>query len=145
MRVVVVAGALCLALVGACGTDGSPLARRPEVGGGGFGDGGGMGGAGATATTSVGEGGAGGIVEPPGPTRLTVVNGIVDAEAARFCFVPFPDGTSPGAPWPGPEGLGYARAARPDLATVIPAGTDVEVIAVAGALDQEGGASCDRS
>lgn len=131
------------AVVVACGDGTSPLARDPDSGAGGLG--GGVGGSDATSTTSSGQGGVGGVVEPPGPTKVTIVNGIVDADAVRFCFRPFPEGDSGLQPWPGPNGLGYARAGvLTSNETVIPAGTDAEAFVVTGDLAQIGGSNCDQ-
>lgn len=70
---------------------------------------------------------------------------MVDADAVRFCFRPFPDADAGLQPWPGPTGLGYARAGVLDtISAVIPEGTDVEAFVVAGDLGQVGGANCDQ-
>lgn len=131
------------AVVAACGDGSSPLARGPDGGAGGVGGGGG--GSEATSTTTSGQGGVGGVVEPPGPTTVTLVNGVVDADAVRFCFRPFPGADTGLQPWPGPSGLGYARSGVLDtIAQVIPAGSDVEAFVVAGDLGQVGGANCDQ-
>lgn len=130
------------AVIAACGDGSSPLARDPDGGAGGVGGGGGSE---ATSTTSTGQGGVGGVVEPPGPTTVTLVNGIVDDDAVRFCFRPFPSADTGLLPWPGPTGLGYARAGVLDsITSVIPAGSDVEAFVVGGALEQVGAANCDQ-
>jgi hypothetical protein len=74
----------------------------------------------------------------PGPTELTVVNGVVDYPAVRFCFLP--DDT----PWPaGTAGLAFAHGAPiAPLAPTIPAGADVTPWAIAGDLTQTAGKTC---
>jgi len=108
---------------------------------GGGGAGGAAGGAGGATSSSSGTGG---VIEPSGPTRLTVVNGIVDHDATRHCFLPYPDGSGSSAlPWPGVEGLPYARGAVVDLASnVVPGEGDVEVVVFGGTLSLTGGESC---
>src|SRR5690242_16122543 len=56
------------------------------------------------------DGAGGGVVEPSGPTQLTIVNGVNDYDAIRLCFVPYPDGDgSEVSPWPaGAQGLTFA-------------------------------------
>jgi len=127
----------CVAVLhGGCSSDHSRLEKTP--GGGGAGPGG-EGGAPPT-TSSGGSGGGGGIEEPPGPTKLTVVNGIVDYDAIRLCFMPYPDGGAV-QPWPGTAGLGYAEAAAIDpIHDVVPDDVDVEIVVIAGAL---GGTDCE--
>ena len=118
----------------ACGDGTSPLAKGE--GGGGAGATGGAGGDPATSTTTTGgSGGTGGIEEPPGPTKLTLVAGIVNAAAIRVCFVA--DGGPALAPFPGPEGLPYARSAVLD-----PPEGEVEMFVIAGDLGATGGMSC---
>jgi hypothetical protein len=134
----------------ACGKDHSWLALTTGgadagAAGAGAAAGGTAGGSGGGGTSASGNGGsAGSIVEPDGPQRLTLVNGIVDSDAIRLCFTPYPDGPTPGAePWPGIEGLPFARAVVvASIATVIPAATDVEVLLVAGELSHTGGKTC---
>ena len=83
-------------------------------------------------------------MEPPGPTTLTVVNGVVDRDAVRFCFDAYPDPQPGSLPWPGVEGLPYARGtAVVELETLLPADDDVEVIVISGDLPATGGLSCD--
>jgi hypothetical protein len=142
MRGLAFVSALLAALVPAalgCGGDHSRLAK--SEGGGGSGGGGGAG-SGASSSQSVGGGGTL-PVEPEGPTKLTVVNGIADYDAVRLCFVPYPDGSG-GTPWPGASGLAFAESAVLDPATgPIPRGSDVEVIAMTGDLDATSGMDCD--
>ncbi len=130
-----------LALLG-CSGDHDRLAKTDSTttSAGGGGAGGAAGGAGGATTSS----GTGGIVEPAGPTRLTVVNGIVDHDAIRHCFLPYPDGTGSDAlPWPGVEGLPYSRGASIDpIATVVPEEGDVELIVFGGSLAPTGGETC---
>ncbi|MEM1031715.1 MAG: hypothetical protein AAGN82_15295 [Myxococcota bacterium] len=141
-----VAGLLGVGLVtAACSGDGSPLARRPDGGAGGTMAEGGGGGADAVTSSTTGQGGSGGVVEPPGPTRITVVHGVVDADAVRFCFRPFPAIASGLQPWPGPTGLSYARAGVLDPTDgSLPADGDVEVFIVAGDLAAAAGSNCDE-
>jgi hypothetical protein len=104
-------------------------------------------GSGGSSASSSGSGGTGGgIVEPTGPLRLTLVDGIVDSDAIRLCFAPYPDGPTPGAqPWPGAEGLPFARAVVVEsIATIIPAETDVEVRLLAGQLSLSAGKTCQQ-
>lgn len=106
---------------------------------------GGAGGAVATGGSSkVGGFGGGGPVEPDGPTKLTVVNGIVDDVAVRFCFVPYPDGATDEVLWPASEaGLAFAQAATIDLSgDVLPKLTDFELVIVAGDLGETAGMDC---
>jgi hypothetical protein len=102
----------------------------------------GMGGAGGTGPTTTGpsSGGSGGIEEPPGPTKLTVVNGIADHDAIRLCFVPYPDG--PGSEMPWPASLDFAAGTSVEPTDVVPPGTDVEVVVVAGSLGSTTGKTC---
>jgi hypothetical protein len=138
---VFVSGGIAAIVAIACSGDHSRLAKE-EVGSGGGGAGG-MGGA-ASSSASTGSGGTGGIVEPPGPTKLTVVNGIVDHDALRLCFVPYPDGPGGELPWPGVEGLPYARGAAIDVEAVTAEDADVEVVIAAGTLSATGGKSCEE-
>ena len=93
-------------------------------------------------STSSGDGGAsstgtgtGGTSEPPGPTRVTVVNGVNDYDAIRVCFLPYPAGDPAAKPWPTTaSGLLFAHAAVLDLAVDIPASTDVQPTIFAGDL-----------
>lgn len=108
-------------------------------GGGGAGTGGegGAGGGASGTTTSTSSGGV--IAEPDGPTRLTVVNGVVDAPSIRLCFVAWPDPAGDVLPWPAePIDFGAAAAITlPDAA--IPSGSDVLVAVVSG---DAGGVDC---
>jgi hypothetical protein len=125
-----------------CGGNHDRLAKEDTTSSAG---GGGVGGEGGTTTsTTGGMGGAGGIVEPPGPTTLTVVNGIVDADAVRLCFEAFPDPEPGTLPWPGVAGLPFARGAVVDpLEDLVPEDGDVEVLLVAGDLSASGGQTCE--
>ncbi len=136
-----VAIALAAALVGACSGDHDRLAKG-QGGSGGSGTGSG-GDTTSTSTSTSGSGGGGGIVEPPGPTRLTVVNGVVDHDAVRFCFLPYPDpGGSAVLPWPGVEGLPFARGAAIEPDEAVPFEGDVELVIMAGSLAATGGKDC---
>jgi hypothetical protein len=146
-----IAGIAAVALAGSCSEETSRLAKDDTVAGSGGGLGGsageggagGSGGAGAAGGASSSSGGPGGIVEPAGETKLTVVNGVVDQDAVRFCFVPFPAGATSEQPWPGAQGLSFAGAeVVSDLSGVIPSGVDVEVQLVAGDLGQAAGLDC---
>jgi hypothetical protein len=100
--------------------------------GGAGGLGGAGGGDGGAASTSVSSSSGGVITEPDGPTRLTVVNGVVDAPTIRLCFVAWPEPASDVQPWPtSPISFGRAAAlALPDA--TIPSGSDVLVAVVSG-------------
>ncbi len=105
---------------------------------------GGMGGDAPSSSSAGGMGGSGGIVEPPGPTKLTFINGIADADAARFCFLEYPDPAAGVLPWPDVSGLAFAQSAVIDLDDeLVPAGSDVEVLAIGGQLGASGGMTCE--
>lgn len=108
----------------------------------------GAGGAGGDATTSSGSGGAGtGGVDagPPGPTELTIVNGVADYDAIRICFVPYPEGPG-GMPWPSTTaGLAFAGARVIDrIDQVLPSDVDVRPYVLAGDLAETAGKTCDQ-
>ncbi|MEZ4441570.1 MAG: hypothetical protein R3B72_20895 [Polyangiaceae bacterium] len=133
----------CLALLPpvGCGDHGR-LEKDPTTSAGGGGAG--MGGDPTTTTTTTGAGGVGGVIEPPGPTTLTVVNGVVDSDAVRLCFLAYPDPQAGALPWPGVEGLPFARGAVIDpIAPTVPSDGDVEIRVVGGDLSATGGQSCD--
>lgn len=89
----------------------------------------------ASSSSSAGAGGA--DAGPSGPTELTVVDGINDYDAVRFCFLPGD------APWPAAAtGLPFAQGQAVDLATEIPAGADVVPWVIAGDLTQTAGKTC---
>ncbi len=123
-----------------CAGDHDRLKKDDAATGGEGGEGGGMGG--ALPTTTTGGGGTGGTIEPPGPPQLTFVNGTVDEDAIRVCFVPYPGGASNEMPWPEQDRMAYARGEAIALAAAIPNGTDVEIVLVAGALNDTIGRSC---
>lgn len=141
MRFVELLGGLCaiVALIGvACDGDHDRLKKEDPIGGQG-----GVGGSGGDpSTTTTGGGGSGGIEEPPGPPQLTLVNGTVDEDAIRLCFVPYPDGPSSETPWPTSERLAYARGEVVAIEDVIPPNTDVEVVLIAGAFANTDGLTC---
>lgn len=124
----------CAALLAACegshtdlGQDTSSAAStggaEPVAGGGGAGG---------------GEGGAPVVEEPDGPASMTIVNGIVDRDAMRMCFLKSPrDANDPAEPWP-TGALEYATAAT---APPLPEG-DVELVVLTGDLDAIGASSC---
>ncbi|MBI4703244.1 MAG: hypothetical protein HY744_19175 [Deltaproteobacteria bacterium] len=151
------AGTLACALVPACSADHSLLARRdggPAAGGAGMGGAaaGGAGAAGSGAesgggTAAVGGSGGGGeYPEPPGPTRLTLVNGVVDTTAIRLCFAPYPPGSGPSLdPWPDLPGLAFgAGRALGEMGDALPADADVEIYALAGDLGATQGKGCEE-
>jgi hypothetical protein len=117
-------------------------------GGAGHGGAGGHGG-GATATGGGGAGaggaGTGGAdAGPPGPTTLTIVNGVNDYASVRLCFLGHPGGEGGGAaPWP-QGGLPFAKAHEASIASVIPASVDVRPTVLAGDLAQTLGMTCDE-
>lgn len=134
---------LAIALNGSAGCDdGSYLAPDPPTtttsSSSGMGGAGGAGGEGAG-----GEGGA--PVEPPGPAKLTVVNGVNDHEAIRLCFLPYPGSDGAGIePWPSnAAGLGFAEgAAIMPVEAVAPAGADLQLHVIAGDLAATAGLDC---
>lgn len=90
---------------------------------------------GAHTTSTTGTGGA--VVEPTGPSALTVVNGVADYGAARFCFLPGD------TPWPAAAtGLAFAAGEAVDLATALPAGSDITPWVIAGDLTATAGMTC---
>ncbi len=104
---------------------------------------GGAGGASTTTTTTTGGAATttpfdAGLVEPSGPTALTVVNGINDYDAIQLCFLPGE------TPWPGPAGLAFAGAKTVSLSTDLPAGSDVTPWVIAGDLSATAGMTCDQ-
>jgi hypothetical protein len=133
----------------ACTGDHDRLAKTDAAGSGGAGgDGGSTPGSGAATgsggatVTSTGVGG--GVEEPAGPTRLTVVDGIVDQPAVRLCFVAYPSGAGASAPWPDPAGLAFAQgAAVGDPSALVPPGTDVQLFVLGGDLTGTAGLGCD--
>lgn len=110
------------------------------------------GGAGAGAGTSSGAAGAGGAggaedagipIEPNGPPKLTLVNGINDYDAIRLCFVPWPDGGDPPPIPADANGLAFGAALVVDpQSAAIPAGKDLWVHAIAGDLAKTAGKNC---
>jgi hypothetical protein len=96
----------------------------------------------ATITATIGSSSATGIVEPPGATKLTFVNGIVDEDSMRFCLVKYPDGPASEHPWPSAAGLAFAAAGTIDINSVVPNGSDVEVRAVVGSASDVGSHDC---
>ncbi|XXX77812.1 hypothetical protein WMF30_03430 [Sorangium sp. So ce134] len=138
-------GGILLAALGApgCTQDHDILGRDPPGASSTSGAGGGPGSTGSGATTT-GAGG-GDVVEPPGPTRLAVVNGVADHDAVRFCFLAYPDGAGAGvAPWPDAvAGLAFARSgAIEPLGVAIPEGASVQTHVIAGDLGATEGLDC---
>jgi hypothetical protein len=95
----------------------------------------------ASSTSSEATAGAGGATEPPGASKLTLVNGIVDEDAVRFCFVKHPAGPTTEVPWPSAAGLAFARGALVE-ASVVPAMSDVEIRAITGTAAAVGNKNC---
>lgn len=110
-----------------------------SAGSGGSSSSAGSGGAGGTHAASSSSSGTGGIdAGPPGPTELTVVNGVNDYDAVRFCFLPGD------TPWPA-ETTGLAFAASQVTAPIsgpIPADVDVTPWVIAGDLTKTAGKTC---
>jgi hypothetical protein len=130
--------------IAGCGGDHDRLAKDSSTSASGGAGGSGADGGATSSTGAGGQGGVGGIIEPATPTTLTVVNGLVDSDAIRVCFEasPAPD---PGTlPWPGVQGLPFARGvAITELDGTIPADGDVQVTLLAGDLAATGGATCE--
>ncbi len=143
MTALLFSASLVTVAMGACGrnddlgTDTSSGGASSSAGSGGTG--GGASSTAASSSSASGSGGGGGIdAGPTGPTRLTIVNGLVDYPAARLCFLP--DDT----PWPAAAtGLAYGAASVVDpIAPTVPAGSDVTVWLVTGDLTQAAGKTC---
>lgn len=133
---------LVLALLGlasGCASDHSALERKDVASASTTS---GAGGGSATGSVSATSGAGGAPSEPDVPTQLIFVNGVVDEPAVRFCFVPHPAGPSSEKPWPSAAGLGFARAAELDLATLALDGQDLEVRAILGSAAAVGDKSC---
>lgn len=136
--------ALPLALsAGAC-SDHSALAPDPPSTAAASSSGGSS--SGSSGAGGSGQGGeGGGVVEPAGPTQLTIVNGVNDYDAIRLCFVPYPDGDgSSVSPWPsGGQGLAFAQglAVKPITEAITP-GTDVHAFVIGGDLAATSGKTC---
>jgi hypothetical protein len=98
---------------------------------------------GAGGGTGAGAGGAPSIVEPDGPTRWTFVNGVVDRDQIALCFLKSPaDAADAASPWP-TDGIGFARAASIDLpGAPVPADSDLELVLLAGAIEDVGALDC---
>lgn len=103
-------------------------------------------GGGSSGSSSGGAGGQGGSeipIEPSGPPKLTLVNGINDYEAIRACFVPYPDGGDPD-PIPA-EATGLAFAAPlviPDGNPAIAKDKDLLLHVIAGDLAKTAQKGC---
>jgi hypothetical protein len=82
---------------------------------------------------------------PPGPTELTIVNGVADYDAIRICFMPYPEGPG-GMPWPSTTtGLAFAGSRVVDrIDQVLPSDVDVRPHVLAGDLAVTAGKSCDE-
>jgi hypothetical protein len=121
--------------LGATSTTGSASAS----GAGGAGGSSSVASSGAGGSFTTGSTGTGGVdAGPPGPTELTIVNGINDYAAVRFCFLPGD------APWPAATS-GLAFAASQVVAPIsgpLPADVDVTPWVIAGDLGATAGKSC---
>src|SRR5262249_13622791 len=108
----------------------------------------GAGGAGASGdVSSSSTGGTGGVggMEPPGPTVLTIVNGVTDYDAIRLCALGYPNGENgDAAPWPSAaSGLAFAHGAVVDPPSdLVPSGVDVRIHVLTGELDLAAGKTC---
>jgi hypothetical protein len=132
------AGFLLLAACSGSHTDLAADSSSASVGGAGGADGG---------SSSLGgfssSGGAPPVIEPDGPPKLTVVNGIVDRDSLALCFLESPANASDAAePWPEAD-LDYAHAASVSLpGAPIPEGTDIEILVLTGDLGAAGASDC---
>ncbi len=132
---------------GAAATTTSTATTTGSAGGGGYGGAGGQPGGGGTTSSSAtgGAGGAGGSAVdagPPGPTTLTIVDGVADYPSVRLCLIGHPGGENGDAPpWPA-GGLPFAHAEAVDVTDVIPAGVDVRPTVIAGDLAKTLGKTC---
>ena len=97
---------------------------------------------GSSSATS-GAGGEGGatVVEPDGPTKVTLIDGIIDEPAAAFCFVAYPDGSGDRAPFPA-GGLAFGTSVSIPLPSEDMPEGDVLLAVVSGDLASIGGATC---
>lgn len=139
-RVLLTAGALF-----ACEGNHSALVKDPDASGGSGGVvvGGEGGGGGSDAG---GFGGSGGVpVEPEGPTKLTIVGGVVDYDTVALCFVPFPIAGSSTPPWPS-GGLDFAEARVVDpIDSLVPEGTAIDLWVIGGDLTGVFDQSCEET
>lgn len=132
--------AACLLLLAACSGSHSDLAAdssSASVGGAGGGGGG------ASSQGGFSNGGAPPVIEPDGPPKLTVVNGIVDRDELALCFLQSPASAADNAePWP--EGrLDYAHSAAVALpGAPIPPDSDIEVLVLTGDIGAAGASDC---
>jgi hypothetical protein len=142
LRLPVIGSALFFALLAACSSDHSSLAKTASVSTAG------AGGAAVTSVSTVTTTGTGGIMvtpEPKGPTKLTVVNGLVDGGAGRLCFVAYPPrAAEPAQPWPeAVGGLPFGGVVSTDAVDeLMPKASDIEVILLTGAIGLSAGLSC---
>ncbi len=130
----------CFLLLAGCSGSHSDLAAdssSASVGGAG-----GTGGAGSSQG-GFSNGGAPPVIEPDGPPKLTVVNGIVDRDTLALCFLKSPASAGDDAE-PFPEGqLGYAHSAAVALpGAPIPADTDIEILVLTGDIGAAGASDC---
>jgi len=136
----------CAAVVG-CSTNHDLLAQKPDQPGseGGPGDGAGNETFPVTPRNDASPVDAG-DPEPPGPWLLTLVNGLVDLDAARFCFVPLTDGAEQvpeGPPVPEPPGLAFgAHLVLSELGPIDLATMDVHPYLIIGADGLNAQLSC---
>lgn len=97
----------------------------------------------SASSTGVGASGGDGGAGPVGPTRLTLVNGVVDVDEVKLCAIGYPGGEGAAEPaWPSdPLAFGAARVVDP-LDELLPAGVDVQLHVLSGDLSLAAGASC---
>ncbi|HHH10540.1 MAG TPA: hypothetical protein ENK23_00480, partial [Sorangium sp.] len=136
--------AVCAALwlCAGCGDDAFDLGKTSATSGSGAG---GAGGGSVAVSSGSGAGGAGGspIVEPPGATTFTLVQGIVDRPSLRFCLIPYPAGPHDEQPWPGVGGLSFGSAhVETDISQLISDGSDMQLWGIAGDLTATGAKNC---
>lgn len=130
----------CFLLLAACSGSHTDLAAdtsSASVGGAGGADGG------SSSLGGFSNGGAPPVIEPDGPPKLTVVNGIVDRDSLALCFLESPANASDAAePWPEAD-LDYAHAASVSLpGAPIPEDTDIEILVLTGDLGAAGASDC---
>ena len=132
--------AACLLLLAACSGSHTDLAADSSSASvGGAGGGGGAG----SSQGGFSNGGSPPVIEPDGPPKLTVVNGIVDRDAMALCFLESPANASDAAePWP-EAALDYAHAASVSLpGAPIPEDTDIEILVLTGDLGAAAASDC---
>ncbi|HEX9296749.1 MAG TPA: hypothetical protein VF881_12980 [Polyangiaceae bacterium] len=142
----VVASLTCLSLaVISCSTDHDLLAQKPNAGvDGGLDSSGGPDGDHPSRDAFTASDGR--DPEPPGPWMLTLLNGVVDQDAVRFCFARVTDGGEEApdlAPMPKAPGLPFgAKMVLPALTGVDFATMDVHPYLVLGASEAPADFTC---